>query len=307
MKSLQTVIKQMAFVLLLVVLLCSCNALEEHNQKPELGSLQQGLRTSAAIGYCASIAYSAAKGYPLPGNVVYNAGTGLIYVHIDQNYPLLFNKNIGDIVIAFHWGTNAGVMSVLFANIDVIGGSLKLYGIHTVPVMEESDGSLMALFAKQDIIIGAGSDTILNMGNITDLVLNTEVNRLNAAKPTDTFVAAKQNVWFINIDQNNTNSYMHDDNMTITGGGQIAEVQGESGGVIYHALINANINYSVCSMNPTSGYALSQNFKAGGEPYIDLGSTLLSFRNTCDGNAHVDISTGKYTGYNGKVISLGLN
>ena len=89
-------------------------------------------------------------------------------------------------------------------------------------------------------------------------------------------------------------------------GCQIVEVEGNSGGMVYHALINAKIKQSECGKNPISGYALSQNFKAGGELLIDLGNSYLSFHNTCDGMAHVEFSSGKYMGYNGKDVPLGL-
>lgn len=69
---------------------------------------------------------------------------------------------------------------------------------------------------------------------------------------------------------------------------------------------NARYNYKLCSQNPISGTALSQNFKAGGAPYIDLGNSYISFTKRCDGKAYVDFSSGKYTSYFQKHIDLGL-
>ena len=295
-------------VILIILQFCSCSKFKEYNQEPELESLQHGLKTSAAIGYCASVVIAVAEGQELPENVVFDKSTGLIYIKIDNIHPLPFNKNIGDIVIAFNWSGRAGLMSVLFANIDLLGGNIKLYGLHLVPVMKQSEGEeICAMFTKQDIIIGNGSDTLLDMSNITDIVFNTKISQLNSEKPNDTFVAVKQNVWFINVDQNKTYANVYDDNITITGGGQIAEAVGTSGGVVYHAMIQAKINYSICNKNPIDGLAFSQNFKFGGEPYIDMGNSLLSFHNTCDGKARVVVSTGKYMTYNNKDISLNLN
>ena len=295
-------------VILLILQFCSCNKIKEYNQEPELESLQHGLKTSSAIGYCASVVMSVVESRELPENVVYDKNTGLIYIKIDNNHPLPFNKNIGDIVIAFNWSGRAGLMSVLFANIDLLGGNIKLYGLHLVPFVKQSEEEeICAIFTKQDIIIGNGSDTLLDMSNITDVVFNNKISQLNSEKPDNAFVAVKQNVWFINVDQNKTYSNIYDDNITITGGGQIAEVKGASGGVIYHAMIETKINYSICAKNPVDGLAFSQNFKFGGEPYVDLGNSLLSFRNTCDGKAHVVVSTGKYMTYNNKDISLNLN
>ena len=293
--------------LLTVIILCSCEKYKGYNQKPELESLRQGLKTSAAIGYCVSIAASAYKGMVLPDNVTSEKKSGLIYIRIDKDHPLPFNKNIGDIVLAYIWGNDGGIISVLFGNLDILGGEIKLYGLYLVPfiVNYEGDG-ILALFEKQDIILGNGSDTILDLSNITDPVFNTKMDHLNSIKPSDVFAAVKQNVWFINIDQNGTYSDMYDDNIIVTGGGQILEVRGASGGIIYHALINAKINYSVCSKNPISGFALSQNFKAGGEPYLDLGNSYLSFHRNCDGLVHVELSTGKYIRYNNKDIALEL-
>jgi hypothetical protein len=280
--------------------------LKNIDQPPEIAPLQQGLKTSAAVAYCASIATSAFEGKPLPSNVVFDKNGGLIYIKIDRNHPLPFNKNVGDIVVAAIWKNNGGVMAILLGNIDILGGSVKLYGIHLVPFFEDinNNNKITAVFAKQDIVLGYGSDTILNLGNVTDFVFNMQQERLNTERPTDAFVAVKQNFWMIDIKQTDTNVY--NDNITINGGGQIVEVQGASGGLIYHALIDAKVNYSSCSLNPISGTALSQNFKAGGNVLLDLGNSYITFRNNCDGKGHVEFSSGKYVLYSGKDISLNL-
>jgi hypothetical protein len=294
-------------IFFVVIALFSCKKYSEYTQKPELEPLLQGLKTSAVIGYCTSIAASAFTNKELPSNVIYNKNTGLIYVTIDNNHPLPFNKNKGEIIIAGIWRNNGGLISILFGNIDILGGKVKLYGLYTVPViMRTTEKDIMAVFARQDIILGYGSDTILNMGSITDLKFKTEMNRLNDPKPTDAFVAVKQNVWFINIDQAGTDNNLYDDNYYINGGGQIVEVQSTSGGILYHAMINTRINYSLCSKNPIEGFALTQNLKAGGELFIDLGNSFLSFHNRCDGMVHVDFCSGKYVSYYGKNISLNL-
>jgi hypothetical protein len=302
----KTLKPMLALMLAILFLATSCKKLDKYNQKPELESLQQGLKTSTAIGYCVSIAVSAYSGHELPPNVVYNKSTGLIYIKIDANHPLPFNKNIGDIVMAGVWNNNGGVISMLFANINIIGGDIKLYGLHTIPCMKRSEQEgIIAVFANQDIIVGNGSDTILNIGNITNLIFNTEMSRLDDNKPSDPFAVIKQNVWFININQSNTFSNINDDVITVNGGGQIVEARSSSGGIVYHALIDAKVDFSACTINPVSGVALSQNFKAGGD-FIDLGTSYLKFHNSCDGKAHVELSTGKYLGYNGKDISLSL-
>src|SRR5512133_1127802 len=86
----------------LAVLMQSCS-IRENNEPPELESLRQGIRTSAAIAYCASIAVSAHKGLPLPLNVNTDAGPGLLNVRIDEQYPLPFNRGAGNLIIASLW------------------------------------------------------------------------------------------------------------------------------------------------------------------------------------------------------------
>lgn len=296
------------FLLIMVCLLFfSCKKFKEISQAPEIEPLQHGLKTSVAIAYCASAATSAYKGKPLPDNVIFDKNSGLIYIKIDKNHPLPFNNNIGDIVVAGIWRNGGGVMAVLFANIDLLGGKVKLYGMRLVPFFENlQENRITAMFAKQDIIIGNGSDTILNLSNISDFVFNAQMERLNTERATDVFVAVKQNVWMIDINQSNTDDNVYDDEITINGGGQIVEVAGATGGVIYHALIDAKVNYSLCSKNPVGGCALSQNFKTGGNVFLDLGNSYISFHNNCDGMGHIDFCSGKYITYNGKDIALNL-
>jgi hypothetical protein len=291
---------------LLAVVMQSCSV-REYNEVPDLESLRQGIRTSAAIGYCASIAVSAHKGLPLPSNVETGAGPGLLSVRIDDQHPLPFNRVKGNILIASLWNEQGGgLMSVLFARMDQSESDFEIYGFWAVPLAEDPSGYIKAVYADQDIIIGNGSDTIIDLTSMTSLFMNSRLNLLETDAPDDPFVAVKQNLWFVKISQKGTYNVVLDDDIEVSGGGQIAEVVEESGGVAYHALIEARMNYLKCSRNPVSGYALSQNFKAGGEPLIDLGNSLLLFHSSCDGKAHVEISTGKYSGFSNKDITLGL-
>lgn len=282
----------------------SCKKIDAYSQKPEIASLQQGLKTCTAIGYCVSIADAAYSGNPLPDNVVFNKNTGFIYVKIDQTHPLPFNKNVGDIIMVGTSSNNGGILSILLANIDVINANVKLYGLHTIPFIKR-EKEIITVFADQDIIIGNGSDTIMDLSNITNLVFNYEMSRLDEDKQSDPFAIVKQNAWFINIDQLGTTSNIGDDIIVINGGGQIVEARSESGGIIYHALIDAKVDFSSCMLNPVRGTAFTQNIKAG-TSFIDLGNSFISFHGGCDGKALVDFSTGKYIGYSGKQIQLNL-
>ena len=71
MKKYRTSILSKLLVIFIIFPVCSCQKFKEYNQKPELESLQQAIKTSAALGYCTSIVMSAIEGRDLPGNVIY--------------------------------------------------------------------------------------------------------------------------------------------------------------------------------------------------------------------------------------------
>ncbi|MCK4664092.1 MAG: hypothetical protein KAT68_14585 [Bacteroidales bacterium] len=301
-------------LLVLFIFINSCKKIKELDQDPEIEPLTHGFKASAAIGYCASLTSTVFKGGQLPDNVIFQTSSndeytsaGTIFVNITESNPLPFNNNIGQIIIGGIWddNDNCGVITIIFADIDILSGKYKFYGIHTVPVIEmEENGNILTLFAEQDIIIGEGSDTIINL-NLSRPQFNFELARLDSEQPEDVFIAVKQNVWFINIDQKNTLSDIYDDSFIINGGGQILEVASSSGGILYHAMIQTEFIYSTCSKNPLNGVAFIQNLKAGTE--IDLGNIVLNFHEACDGKAYVEVACGKYLSCNGKNVNLNLN
>jgi len=291
-----------------ISLFTSCKKLDELNENPEIEPLKQGFQTSAAIGYCASLASSAFRGEALPANVTFDenskegySSAGVLHVTISEEYPLPFNNHIGDIFIAGLWDGDGGVISIVFADIDIITSEFKFYGLYTVPISEK-DGKIVSLFAEQDIIIGEGSDTLLNL-SLSKPKFNTELARLNAGVPGDVFTAISQKVWFLSINQHGTLSDVYDDSYVLNGGGQIAEVRSRSGGILYHALIETEFSYDECKLNPQDGTAFIQNIKASGSS-VDLGNITLDFHDDCDGRARVKVATGKYIGSNGKEIVL---
>jgi hypothetical protein len=295
------------------LLLFSCGKVDQFNQNPELPPLEQGFKSSAAIGYCASIVRSAFNGDALPANITYSqqtksgfTGAGILHVKVDANNPLPFNHSSGDVAIAALWNGNSGVISILFADIDLLSLTTKFYGLYTVPVFKNViTGELVVIFVEQDIIVGQGQDTLINLSLSKakfDAILADPVYNSVSHDP---FVAVKQNVWHIAVNQNSTPSNFYDDKFNVTGGGQIVEATSNSGGILYHAMIEANFSFANCALNPTSGIAFIQNLKAG--TTIDLGNITLDFHANCDGKAKVLAATGKYLGSNGKDVILGWN
>jgi hypothetical protein len=294
----------------LIASIFSCNKLDEFTQGPEIQPLRQGFQACAAVGYCASLASAAFQGEPLPDNVTFESSTrdgyssaGVLHVHVSTDHPVPFNTGTGDIYIAGLWdNTSGGVISIIFADINLIDP--KFYGLYTVPVIKKETGEVISVFAQQDLVIGEGSDTLLNL-SLSKPKFSTELDRLNNPHPADAFAAIKQNVWFISANQNGTLSNVYDDDFEINGGGQIIEARSNSGGILYHAMIETKFNYNTCASNPTNGIAFIQNLKASGSS-VDLGNLTLNFHSKCDGRASVTVATGKYVTANGKTVSLGF-
>lgn len=316
MKSIYKVIVKFSLTYLLGVLLffTSCKLADKLNQDPEIEPLKLGFKVSAALGYSASLAHSLFNGQPLPENVIYestssssSSGAGIMYVTINSEYPLPFNRNIGQLIIACVWNktNNNGVITVIFSDYDVLAGKYNFKGIHTVPVSKNLDGELFTVFAEQDVVIGEGVDTLISL-SFSNPQINLEQDRLDAPQAGDAFAFVKQNVWFINIDQNNTPSNIYDDEFTINGGGQIVGVTSDTGGILYHALIGVKFTYNQCNLNPTDGIGFIQNLQAGSSN-IDLGNIFLEFHEQCDGKANVTFATGKYVTTNGRNVNLNFN
>jgi hypothetical protein len=301
---------------LAIASLSSCGKFNEFNQSPELAPLEHGFRTSATIGYCASLVQSAFNGDVLPANVEFDpqtksgfTGAGILHVTVDQANPLPFNSHTGKVHIASLWNGHSGVISILFADFDVIESNIKFYGLYTAPIFRDIlTGDLKVIFVEQDVLVGEGQDTLINLSLSKpkfDAILADPVYEDNPLLH-DPFVAVKQNVWHITVKQNGTPSDFYDDLFRVTGGGQIVEAASLSGGLLYHAMIEVDFSFSNCNLNPTSGIAFIQNLKAGSSS-IDLGNITLDFHSECDGQAKVVVATGKYLTSNGKEVTLGWN
>lgn len=301
------------FLVILLSSTLSCKKLEDlTDNNPDLKMLEDGFKASAAIGYCASLAHLVLTGEEVPNNVTFSSNqsdysrSGLIYVHVSSEYPLPFNNNIGDIIIAAIWDdlSQSGVMAVVFGDFDILNADYQFYGIQTVPfVVEENTGNITTVFARQDIVIGEGSDTILNL-SLTNPQFNLETERARETPPENAFAAISQNVWFVTVNQNNR-SLLYDDDFYISGGGQMAEARANEGGITYHALIDTRFNYSQCDKNPVHGTGFIQKLKAG--TGIDLGNITIDFHKQCNGQGYVTAALGDYLKYWKRDVNLNFD
>ena len=304
MKQNKSIRQITALFLMLLLMQASCKK-ENYYREPDLTTLKHSLQACAAVSYCASIAVSAFMGESLPPNVIYNSSSQLILININSQYPLPFNKNIGQIAVSGLWQNNHGILSILFSKIDILNAKIKFYGLYTIPIEVSDDGRhIFTLFARQDIIVGNGSDTILNMSNISGLTLNEELERLGNQRPEDVFVAVKQHVWMMDIFRPASGNSVYDDKTILNGGGQIVEVMDDEGGISYSAILNTSFCHSGCALNPTQGIAFLQDFKSPDIILPDVSNAYFSFYNQCNGGLHVDFASGRYKNVNDKYLFL---
>jgi len=298
-------------LILILIFLCSCKKVKEYFHDPETEPVRQAIKTSAAIGYSVSVAMSVMSGEQLQhvistGDCSDFPCTFLIYININQDNPLLFSEgDVGEIIVAgLRPDEDVAIMTIVFTDINISTQSFNLLSVHTIPVIKEED-RIMVVFSEMDINIGTDSDALLEL-DLSQQEIDTEISRLDRERPEDLYVAVEQNAWFIDVNQKNTFSDFYDDSYSITGGGQIIEVTGASGGIIQQAMLQVQIE-SGCMRNPVNGFALIKNTSAEERKFPELGTAIFGFHHACDGMADITLATGVYLRSNGKSVPLGLN
>src|SRR5260221_4573505 len=131
-------------LIIVITTLSGCHKVSELTQKAELTPLEQGFRTSTAIGYCASLADIAFSGGTLPPNVSLNlsgqpgyTSSGVIHVHVDNSTPLPFSHSAGDIYIAGLWdGINGGGFLFVFGGFYFFLFTIKFFCIFSLFVIK---------------------------------------------------------------------------------------------------------------------------------------------------------------------------
>lgn len=304
-------IKITVTLLLILQILISCKKAKEYFHDPESEPIAQVVKTAAAIGYSASIAMSVMSGEQLP-NVITTGDcadfpcTSISLVNVSSDNQVLFSGgSIGEITIAALWpDEDAGILSIIFTDIDISTHTFTLLSVHTVPVIKKED-KIMVVFAGNDINIGSDSETLLNL-DLSEGEIEFEMERLENERPGELDIAVEQNAWFIDIDQKGTPDNFIDDSYSVTGGGQIVEVTSASGGIIQQAMMNVELS-PVCQRNPISGFALIKNTSVEEKKIPELGTAIMNFHNSCNGKADIKLATGVYIKSNGRSIPLLLD
>ncbi len=299
-------------VSLITSLLVSCEKIKEYFKDPETESLTDVIKTSAVIGFSASAAMSVMEGYDLPYVRLKTRCSNfpcvsIMVIKIGNNSPFPFwSDKTGEIVVAGLWAdNNTAILTMLMTDFEVHTKTFKLKNIYTIPVIRTFDGKLMAVFASMDINFNPETNNLLEF-NLQTGEINSEYARIPANVTDDLYVAVGEDAYVIEIDQNNTLDNLYDDSYSVTGGGQLAKIDGNATEVIQQAMVAVRLNHS-CRENPVNGYGLIRKINIKDEKFPELGTAILKFNPTCDGTAEVTLATGMYIGSNGQDVSLDLN
>ncbi len=206
------------------------------------------------------------------------------------------------VTIAGLWAdSTTAVLSMIYTNYHAATSVLDLVGIETIPVIREGN-SIRAVLASQDIRFSPDQESILSF-NLSTMQFDSEILRLDMPRPTDVYVAVTQNAYFIDIDNQGTVNDPADDGYSVTGGGQLIEVDGNSAEIIQQAMVEVEVT-SACRVNPSDGMALVRVTGLESAGFPELGTAVLEFNDHCDGQARIYVATGMYAGANGQSISF---
>ncbi|MCX6256936.1 MAG: hypothetical protein NTW49_03415 [Bacteroidia bacterium] len=309
--------KPLIYLAMAVLLLfSSCiDKLNNFFKKPPVTPVSQTIKTSVALGFAASVAWSYFKGYNLPyTNISVNNSTTAIYLDASQCYPFRYSSDhFGEMVIlAVKISDDIAIMSVLFTRTDIYAGKFVLRDVITFPVINR-DNQITVVYTEEDINIGGGPDTTMEI-NLSQDQINIELLKLSTPKPTDENIAIKQDAWIIDVNTNGTPDDFSDDIYTINGGAQKMAVninETATSTSVYQLAMIQTIFSDQCLSNPSAGYALLQlvDLSQGGNGTLNslvMGTTLFTFHDNCDGNAEITVATGNYITSTGDNIFLGL-
>ena len=198
------------------------------------------------------------------------------------------------------------LMSVLFSELNVAGGTFSVLDISTFAAMRHTDimtGQSELLVVYEDMDINSGSDTLLTVAMSAGQIA-AEVAKYENMLDFSESMVLEQNAWIIKVGDNGTATDPADDLYTINGGGQYVELNGSDVEIVQLTMIETTMT-TQCRKNPGGGYAFFQNTGAGAGG-AEIGHAFLNFHPACDGNADITVATGVYVTSIGKTTALQL-
>lgn len=307
--------KRFGIIKILFVIFClvpqhSCRKVKDYFRDPDTGSVIETLHSAILTGYAANTAMAIMQGHSFSHVTVTRSNQGfpcttLMVVDLSGESGLPFAADKASAVtIAGLWpDESTAILTLLFTDYHAESAVLELVGIETIPVIRDGNNIHVAL-ASMDISFNPDVESFLQL-NLTTLEIESELFRLETPRPADVYIAVTQNAYFIDVSNHGTFDDPADDQYTVTGGGQLVEVDNNSAEIIQQAMVEVLVS-PACISNPVHGMALIKVTGLESEGFPELGTALLQFTPDCSGTAGVFVATGMYIGSNGQNVSFHL-
>jgi hypothetical protein len=298
----------MAIILLLPD--TACRKVMDYFRDPDTEQLVETIHTTVMVGYASNVAMAVIDGQSFPNVTFSRSNDGfpcttlmVIDLETDPNFFLPHEK-ASQITVAGLWpDASSAILTIMLTDYHLGSSTLDILGIQTIPVIRDADHINIAL-AGMDIQMNPDQEALLSL-NLSTLEIESEWLRLETPPPDDIYTAVLQNAYFIDVFNHSTSTSIGDDSYTITGGGQLVEIRGNSAEVTQQAMIDVCVT-PACVLNPVNGMALVKVTGLENEGFPELGTVLLEFQAGCEGTARVYLATGMFTGSNGKDIAFQL-
>ena len=286
---------------------------EKFNKAPEIPAVTRAIKACLPLGYAANCAMDAVGNRPgagvtmIPGTVDSFPFSAIVNIEVSKAHPLpVGGDSTGTIEVFGLWSdTGTAVMCVVFTNTNIKDGTFTLKNAAFVPVVRDTGGT-MVVFASEDI--NADSATIVAT-QITDSMVTVKIKGLPSSLPTDSAVAVNQKAW-ITVVKEPAGSSLGSETYDLYGASQYLGVSTSTVEVIQAVMLDVQMKPGVCRKNPQSGYAMIRDVKIQGtnnNSDIEMGTTILSFGATCNGNATITLATGVYVARTGSTTGLNLD
>jgi hypothetical protein len=298
----------------LLFLTCSNPVKDLTNQfdrMPEIPAIVRAIKASTTLGYAANSAMDAIVNRPGPGvSVSRDADSfpcnAIVSIAVSKAHPLpVGGDSTGTMRVVGFWpDSQTALMTVFFTNTNVADGTFILKNVAFVPVTRDTGGTTV-VFASEDV--NADSATVVTT-KITDSMVTVKLAGVPDALPTDSALAVNQKAWITVVKEPKASYSLGSETYDLYGASQYLGVSPSTIEVIQAVMVAVEMSPGVCRRNPVSGYAMIRDMKIQGtNSDIELGTTLLSFANTCNGSAKIPLATGVYLGRTGSAAALNLD
>jgi hypothetical protein len=314
--------KQLILVLAIPLLLFSActnplqDIIDQFNKSPDIGSFTRAVKVSLPLAYAASVAMDAMKGVVIPGVTVVRPPSdsfpcmAIVRIAVNPSHPLPIGSTsvTGDMMVTGLFAdTNTAVVSVFFTQTNIRDGTFLLKDVAFVPVTRDDSLGTMVVFASEDV--NMDSSIIMNT-TITPSFFASRFQGL-PTPVTDSSIAVHQQAW-ITYAKRQPQASLGSETYTLYGASQSIGLNPSATEVIQMVMLAVQMKPSVCRLNPlestlSSGYAMIRDLKINGNSDIEMGTTILSFKNACSGTATILLATGNYIAKTGSTVALNLD